>query len=545
MLKKIWVICLATLIFSAVFVKNNPFLWAIDSENEEIATVLVGETKIIAVHSPSRVVIGNPKVADVISVSASEIVISGKAPGATTLVFWDAYGEQSIKVRVFTEDMAEIERRVDNLLAQLNVPGVTTTAVNEENKVNLLGVVKTAQDKERIALALGPLKDKTVDLIQIKEDESIVEIDVQVLELNKDATDTLGFTWPGSINFLEVGSPGIAAAGTTWGKIFKLSDVMRGTADGALPFTLKLDALIQEGKARILSRPRLACQSGKEAQLLVGGEKPVFTTTTTEGGNTSSTVDYKEYGIKLKIKPYVEEGGRIKLAVNMEVSEVGTAETIGSSTAPSGRAYPLTKRMASTEVYLDDGQTMAIGGLIKQKTEEDLRKFPWLADMPVLGGFFRQRVTKEGGGQGERGNAELFITLTTTIVKGQDKAAKANAETAVAAVAAPAAPSIPPSAPVKPELAGYVRAVQERIVNAIYYPQQAKQVGWEGNLRLSLNLTANGTLKEIRLVKSSGYRILDDAAMDVAQKQAPYPPFPPQIDSQEIWVDVPIFYKNN
>ena len=56
---------------------------------------------------------------------------------------------------------------------------------------------------------------------------------------------------------------------------------------------------------------------------------------------------------------------------------------------------------------------------------------------------------------------------------------------------------------------------------------------------------SNGNLKEVTVLQSSGYKILDDAACEVARKQAPYPPFPPQIDSQELWMDVPIVYKEN
>ncbi|MFH0763257.1 MAG: TonB family protein [Candidatus Omnitrophota bacterium] len=538
-MKKVFLI--AFLIFANFIILPCPD-YAVSNSGEEDLILYMGETKTIPVNNPSRIVIANPKIIDIAGATKSEITVSPKAPGSTTLVFLDNFGEQSYQVRVFAEDMQEIKRRIDNLLAQLNLPEVTTQAVNEESKVTLLGRVKTPQDRERIALALGPLKDKTIDLLEVKEEESVVEIDVQVLELNKDATDTLGFTWPGSTGNLT--ATDTSGATTTAGQFASLLTFNKWTRT-AMSLTWKLDLLIQEGKARILSRPRLACQSGKEAQLLVGGEKPTFTTTTTEGGNTSSTVDYKEFGIKLKIKPSVMEEGQIKLSVNVEVSEVGTAETIGPSSAPTGKAYPLSKRTAATELYLNNGETMAIGGLIKQKNEEDLRKFPWLADVPVLGVFFRQRITKVGGGQGERGNSELFITLTPTIIKGQEKFAKADALKKIAPPVVAAEAVTASLAEAKSGLPSYTRAVQERIINAIYYPKQAKEVGWEGNLKLSLNLTANGTLKEIKLLQSSGYRILDDTAIDVAQKQAPYPPFPPQIESSELWVDVPIFYKKD
>ncbi len=379
------------------------------NEMEDELKLYLGETKAISVNSPTRIAIGNPNIADVTNVTKNEITLMPKAVGSTTLVFLDNFGEQSYKVKVFSENIYEIKRRVDNLLGKLNIPQVYTQAQEEEAKLFLLGRVKTAQDRERISIVLGALKDKTVDLIEVREEEAVVEIDVQILELNKDAASTLGFTWPGSITLTEAGSPGIL--GSKWSTLFKVLNLQRGA------FSWTLDALIQEGKARVLSRPRLACQSGKEAELLVGGEKPIFTTSVASTtGDAGTEVEYKEYGIKLKIKPTVTEEARIKLALNVEISEVGAAETIGSAAAPTAKAYPLSKRNASTELFLSDGQTMAIGGLKKQRNEEDVSKVAGLGNLPLLGVLFRKTAIKSGGGAGGRGDVELFITLTPSII---------------------------------------------------------------------------------------------------------------------------------
>lgn len=503
-----------------------------DEGGEELKLIL-GEAKILAVSSPTRIVIGNPNIADVTSASKNEIIISPKATGVTTLVFWDNFGEQSYRIKVIPEDMDELKKRVDNLLAKLNLAEVYTKAEESEGKILLLGNVKNPQERERIFAALGTLKDKAVDLVEIKEEESTIEIDVQVLELNKDATNTLGFTWPGSITLTDSSAPTTTAT--------KFENVFRVTNFTRTAFNVTLDALVQEGKVRVLSRPKLACQSGKEAELLVGGEKPILTTTVAATtGAQGTAVEYKEFGIKLKIKPTVTEEKRIKLALNMEVSEIGESIILGTATQPTAKAFPLTKRTASTELYLDDGQTMAIGGLVKQKKEEDIRKTPGLGDLPLLGIFFRKKTTKIGGGQGERGDTELFIALTPTIVhKEEPKNKRASLKGILKKEEESQASHIPAN------LVNYVKAVQLKILNAAYYPKLAKNAGWEGNVTLSLKINSNGYLKGIRISQSSGYKILDDAALEVVQSQAPYPPFPPQIDSQELWVDVPIVYKKN
>jgi len=493
---------------------------------EEIKLYL-GETKTIPVSNPTRVVINNPAVADVTSVSKGEVTVIPKAAGSTNLVIWDNFGEQSYKIKVFSEDINEARRRIDNLLGKLNLPAVYTQPEEEEGKILLLGVVKSQQEKDKIFLVLGGLKDKTIDLIAVKEEETVVEIDVQVLEVDKDATATLGFSWPGAINFLETGSKGLT--GTTWGKLFKIANVERGTSAGSDPFTLKLDMLIQEGKARILSRPRLSCQSGKEAELLVGGEKPIFSAQVASAGGQGATVDYKEYGIKLKVRPVVTEEERIKLGLNVEVSEVGTVETLGSIAS----AYPLTKRTASTELYLDDGQPMAIGGLISQKTEESVRRVPWLSDIPGLGIFFRKKTSTVGGGIGAKGNTELFIILTPKIVNQRRNIGQGRLQAALE--------SKKEGAPTPEE--AYADLIQKRIADKIIYPAVAKASGFQGTVRLSLLLSHQGELLEVKVKKSSGYKILDDSAIEAASGVTSYPPFPPAIEAKELKIEMPLVYR--
>lgn len=516
----------------------------------EVLRVLVGQTKIISVRSPTRIVIGNPKIVDVAEVSSSEIRLQGKSPGVTSLVFWDSFGEQSFKVIVTKEDLEDLKRRIDNMLSKLNLENVSTQIEEDAGKIVMLGWVNSAADKERIATALGSLKDETIDLVRLKELETVVEIDVQVLELDKDASKELGFTWPSSLaiatdapadgNTWMLNPLNSTPEQTRWSTFFRIKQWSRTN------FYWRLDLLQREGKARILSRPRLACLSGKEAELMVGGEKPVFTTSTSDTGTgslTSTKVEYKEYGIKLKIQPEVVEDERIKLAVKVEVSEIGNVETIGersvTTTTIYGQAYPLIKRTASTVVFVNDGETLAIGGLMKQKTSEDLTKFPWLADLPVLGAFFRKRTATEGGGYGERGNTELYITLTPTVVSTRETSNK------VKFVPVAAEEETLPVKPVPSYLENYVAAVRSKINKAIFFPKQAQDAGWEGNVVLGLSLNASGELKEVKIVKSSGYKILDDAAQDIAVRLAPYPPFPPEVKSKELLVDVPIVFKKN
>ena len=556
------IFCIVTLIIILPFKGYSTGL------TDDEMKLYVGQAKAISVSSPKRIAIGNPLIADVADISKLEFTINPKVAENTTLIVWDNSGEKSYRINVLAEDTSLIKHRVDNMLSALDLPGVYTKAEDEEDKVLLLGSVKNAKDKDKIALALAPVKSKIMDLIAVKEEEAVIEIDVQVIELNRGYQDTLGFTWPGSINLTEVGSHGISAAGTTWGKLFKVADETRAA------FTLKLDALIQEGKARILSRPRLSCQSGKEAKLVVGGEVPVLSGTPTPssttpgavGATTSASVTYKEYGVILNIKPTLEESGRIHLNLNVEVSEVG--DTVSTSYA---LAYTMTKRTADTELFLDDGQTMGLGGLIKKKSKEELKRVPWLSDIPVLGAFFRQRTTQQGwkSDTDKINDTELFITLTPHLVI-QEKPQK---ELKSLPVDLPAVSSdnlkdsalkslkmervlrelksMPVDFPIasgddlKDPFLRYSQIVQKRILGGFSYPEAAKKAGFQGTVKLSLKLSPQGDLLDAKIKETSGYRILNDAALKTAQATSPYPPFPPEIKEKEIWMDIPIIYQLN
>jgi len=523
-------IFLGMFLLSVAFYKGPFWSGGALAQDQETVKLIVGETYIVPVRTPSRVVIGKPEVADISNVTTSEITVSAKAPGTTTLVYWDIFGEQSLKIKVFAEDIQDIKMRIDALLKSLAFPNVYTQVAEDEGKVLLLGKVKTSDDIERIKLGLGALTAKLVNLVQIKEEEAVIEIDVQVLELDKDATNTLGFTWPGSVTVTDVGAAGLASAGTNVTGLFRTLNFSR-TA-----YTWKLDTLIQEGKARILSRPRLACQSGKEAQLLVGGEKPIMTTQIAgTSGASGTSVSYKEFGIKLKIRPSVTPEERIKLSVDVEVSDVGTAEILGTTASPTAKAYPIIKRLASTELFVDNGQTLSIGGLIKQKSEEDLRRLPWLSDVPVLGLFFRQKTIKIGGGTGERGNTELFITITPTIVSEKEAKPVKKISAAVASTSA--------SDDITDPVALYARIIQKRILENLVYPDNAKQAGFQGSLKLNVHLSYLGKLLDLALKDSSGFKMLDDSALSAAKSVSSYPPFPPAIKNAELWIDIPIIYK--
>ena len=509
-------------------------------EEMESFTLYLGESKIVPVKNPTRVVISNPKIVDVDSVGREEMFIVAKGIGSTGIVWWDNFGQHALEVEVFKEDLTRIKQRLDNILNELKMPNVFTWRADSEGKVFLLGSVKEQKDKDRIILALGILKDKVTDLVEVKEEETTVEISVQIMEIGKDAQKKLGFIMPNQV---------IAKEGAG-----QFDGTLRGTANAIFHvfqwqrdplFQVTFDALAEEGKAKILSRPRLACQSGKEAELSVGGEKPIFSTGVVSGGGTSTSVEYKEYGIKLKIKPVVTQEQKIKVGLKVEVSEALKAESIGGADGTTASASPMTKRSASTELVLADGETMVIGGLIKKKVEEEYSKTLGLGDIPILGILFRHKSTSSGGSErGTLGDAELFITLTPKIMSKERNAAReekqARLEEGAQAQVKETMPALQEGEAVV--TARYIQIVNKRIQDNLIYPWTASQGHLEGVLKLSLKISATGQLLDSKIIQYSGFSVLDENALKTVRKVSPFAPFPSEINQKELWVEIPIVY---
>ena len=212
--------------------------------------------------------------------------------------------------------MEELREKVDNLLHRdLQLEGVMTRLNLLNNKIILTGEV-SKEDLDKVNLVLEPFSGRIENLLGEKQERGTIEIEVELIELQTGATKSLGISLPGALSIGEaessfLGGEGITEPRTSSTALFNVLGYSR-TALGAT-----MDFLIQEGKARILSKPRLACQSGKEAELMVGGEKPIMTTTVGEGGGEGTNVSYKSYGIQLKIAPEIVENRR-RIHLNLD-----------------------------------------------------------------------------------------------------------------------------------------------------------------------------------------------------------------------------------
>jgi pilus assembly protein CpaC len=270
-------------------------------------------------------------------------------------------------------------------------PGVTV--VEAGGSVILSGPV-TTQDKtvlEAYALAHPGVH---LRLSLPEEKKTLLLYDLKIIEISRGETAQLGIRWPDSLS----------VKGT-----FVVGTGNEGTFSVGTDFEARLNLLMANGKARILSNPRLACESGGEAQFLAGGEIPIVIITP-----ETRTVEWKTYGIILKIHPTMAEGGKIRTQVNAEVSAVDHGS--GTSDVPGF----LTRRV-STLFSTPPGETVMLSGLVKSEMAKDIAKVPLLGQIPVIGELFKSRSFREN-------RTELAIFITPIVVSGDAAPEAANWE---------------------------------------------------------------------------------------------------------------------
>ncbi|WED26803.1 type II secretion system secretin GspD [Vibrio sp. DW001] len=166
-------------------------------------------------------------------------------------------------------------------------------------------------------------------------------------------------------------------------------------------WTALISAVSTDSNSNILSSPSITVMDNGEASFIVGEEVPVLTGSTAGANNSNpfQTVERKEVGIKLKVVPQINEGDSVQLTIEQEVSNV-----LGASGAVDVR---FAKRQLNTQVMIQDGQMLVLGGLIDERVMESESKVPFLGDIPIIGHLFKSTSSSV-----EKKNLMVFIKPT-------------------------------------------------------------------------------------------------------------------------------------
>jgi pilus assembly protein CpaC len=404
---------------------------------EETLRVYVGRSMVLRLpEALKRVSVTDPSVADALIVAPDQIVIHGLKPGTITLLLWD----DQENLRSFDLQILQDIRSIAANLKQV-FPGEELSVSESGSTLILTGLVSSQEVADRAA-ALVQSKSVTVaNMLRTKpKPRNIVSLQVRFAEVDRSAvqqlgvnilstgaTNTLGSTstqqfgettasvgaLPANVQSSGGGSGTNKVTGAI-GNTLQNSPAVFGLSDLLNIFVFRPDlnlgvlirALQQKNLVQILAEPNLLAVNGQEASFLAGGEFPF---PVVQGGSSSSavTVQFKEFGVKLKFLANIQENGDIRLKVSPEVSSLDYANglTLGGFSVPG-----LSTRRADTEVDLRNGQSFAISGLIDNRLTEVASKIPWIGDVPILGNLFKSRAIN-------RNKTELMVLVTPKLVK--------------------------------------------------------------------------------------------------------------------------------
>lgn len=401
--------------------------------------VNLNESKYMETPNITRLAVGNPEIADVQLLSHNDYLLVGKKAGSTSLIVWSNGERYEYSVYVGGEDQGTakaIERAINypDVHVQL-MNGVALLRGKVENQHEHDAAIKIAKlylgdsksgatsnssepklksfsndDSNSSSIEIMPYEsyDKVIDLLEISHPIQ-VRLEALIIEINSDDAKNLGIQYwsqnpgdsnnsSGDSNEINVGTAGLFYGGEDFRK--KGGSKWLGHYVSSMDMTLQ--AMISSGKARILSRPSITTMSGQQASILIGGKIPV----PVSDGNNNISIDWKDYGIKLKIQPIVDANQQIMSNVHAEVStlDYGHGVKLASYTTPA-----LASREANAVINVHSGMTMAIGGLLNSEDSKTISKIPLLGDIPIIGQFFRHTSTT-------RDKRELMILITPTLV---------------------------------------------------------------------------------------------------------------------------------
>ena len=374
--------------------------------------ILVGQSTMLRGVSPMRrIYIGNPAILQTFTSGPEEVVVTAKGPGISSLVIWDTQGRSCL----YTVS-ADIDPSALRMSLREAYPNSHIEVQATEDRINLTGTVPTPEAFDGIAKLAGIYsKDVANSLRIVPIRGKQVQLKLRILEVDRTKLEQFGVNiYKGAGNNLfgtstqqfnvtqttnQVPSPGISTV--------SVSDPLNlffYNFSSNIGVTVK--DLEQKDIVQILSEPTLTTMSGMPARFLSGGEFPFPVVQGGAGNGIAVSIQFRQYGVKVDFTPTVNADGSIRLKVAPEVStlDYANAVTISGFTVPA-----LSTRRAETEVELKDGQSFMLSGLLDHRTTENLSKVPGIANVPILGQFFRSKNNNHS-------ITDLVVLATVTVV---------------------------------------------------------------------------------------------------------------------------------
>ncbi|KVM53946.1 secretin [Burkholderia ubonensis] len=379
-------------------------------------SVPLGKSMLVPMPEPVRNrTIGNPAVAQATMVSPQTLYILGLSVGTTNMIVQGRSGACRIIDVAVGADAGGLQASLGQLMPGERDIHVSTAA----DTIVLAGNVSSAQAAQQAAAiakayanaggggANGDNKGggTVLNMLTVTAPQQVM-LEVKVAEVSKTLINQLGSAF------------NIQGGFGSWSGAL-VSNLLAGVASGIVankannrPFRVAVDAQNTDDLVKILAEPNLVTISGQEATFLAGGKIFIPVPQSNTGGGTTITLQEEEFGVALRFLPTVLSNGSISLKVAPEVSELSqTGVTLTATNVAGASILPLiTTRRASTTVQMADGETFAIGGLIKNNVTGALKAVPGIGEIPVLGALARSTSFQQD-------RTELIFIVTPHLVK--------------------------------------------------------------------------------------------------------------------------------
>ncbi|MDO9422607.1 MAG: type II and III secretion system protein family protein [Methylobacter sp.] len=358
-----------------------------------------------------EVAVGDPEVAEITAINDRKILITPKKPGVTSLMLWRGSDAGAPDVHELLVTASESLKR--HTVESLDDANLQVSEAGDKLKLSGQSASLETHDQARRSLD----EKSTVDTSSLGFD-SQVQIDIKIVEINRtrlmnaglflgknSANTTLAVSSPGNLTGVE--SAGAGAFSLLSKGFFPHAQAFNFLYGNASEGILGVISILENnGFAYTLAEPSLVAMSGQSASFLAGGEFPI---PIPQGGGQSGsvTIKFKEFGVRVSLTPTVLDRNRIFLKVAPEVSELDFTAGVQSG----GVVVPaLRVRRTDTSIALGDGESFVVSGLVSQDTLASVDKMPGLADIPILGAFFRSTHI-------DRKDKELIMVVTPHLVQ--------------------------------------------------------------------------------------------------------------------------------
>jgi pilus assembly protein CpaC len=379
--------------------------------------VFVGKSVVINLQSPvTRILSSNPTVIDTLATSPTQIVVEGKAAGASSLILWDATGHSQMLDVTVDVNVSHLRTAIEQ-----TYPGQQITVQSDGAHLILTGTVSDSKVVEDVGKMAGLYSPGVVNSLSVAPVHEQILLEVKFAEVDRTKLQQLG------LNLFSTGATNTIGSVTTqqFSPPTLKSDSSSGTGGGtvtsSLTFTdllnvflfrpdINLGTTIRDLETKsvleILAQPNLLALNGQKASFLAGGEFPFPVVQGGSANGVAVTIQFRPFGVRLDFIAFIEKDGVIRMHIAPEVStlDFSNAITISGFTIPA-----LSTRRAETEIELKEGQSFGIAGLLDNRAQVQLSKLPGIGDIPILGRLFRSQSLN-------RSHTELMVLVTPRIV---------------------------------------------------------------------------------------------------------------------------------